>query len=225
MATSFLDFQKTEDGSLTIFSKQFQETYHSRHGAITESLHVYINQGLIYKMRQKDGPLKVGEMGLGTGMNAFLTMQAADKEKRSVFYSSIEAFPLQKAEINRLKTEAWVGENGIYEKMINAADGQKLDLSPYFQFECHHRFWPQTNPFQNLDLLFYDAFAPGSQPELWDEVAMKNAWDSLLPGGVLVTYCAKSYVKRILKQLGFTIERLKGPPGKLEMTRATKPEY
>lgn len=220
MTPSYPQFQKTKDGSLTIFSEQFQETYHSQYGAVTESIHVYIEAGLRFRFSQTEKPLMVGEIGLGTGMNAMLTLQLAENEKRNVSYVSLEAFPVSNEAIRELCTESWAGSR--YKDIMTTPEGETAKFGHYFQFCWHRVQWPEFAPFQPLDVLYYDAFAPNTQPELWDLDACRKAWECLAPGGVLVTYCAKGYVKRNLKEVGFEVEKLKGPPGKAEMTRAVK---
>jgi len=213
--------QKTIDGSLTLFSDVFQETYHSRHGAITESLHIFIENGLRIKLSENQ-ILKVGEIGLGTGLNAMLSLRFAEENKQKIDYFSIEAYPIpEECKSQICDSYSYLGlEN--FEKLLEQKPNLEIDISPTFRFQWFHLKWPEQNPFSELDVLFYDAFAPDSQPELWDELAMKQAYSALKLGGILVTYCAKAYVKRNMKAVGFEVERLKGPPGKLEMTRATK---
>ncbi len=220
MTPSNPEFQKTKDGSLTIFSDRFQESYHSYYGALTESIHVYIEAGLRHRFSQTEVPLRVGEIGLGTGMNAMLTLQAAEQENRKVSYVSIEAYPIPLEMIQELSRESWADSR--FEKMMNTPDGEIIELGSCFQFSWHHDFWPESAPFQQLDVLFYDAFSPNTQPELWNLNACQKAWDCMAPGGILVTYCCKGDVKRNLKEVGFKIKKLVGPPGKAEMLRALK---
>jgi tRNA U34 5-methylaminomethyl-2-thiouridine-forming methyltransferase MnmC len=220
MTPSNREFQKTKDGSLTIFSERFRETYHNEFGALTESIHVYIEAGLRYRFSQSDGLIRIGEIGLGTGMNAMLALQAAEQEKRKVSYVSIEAYPISKDMIRELSSESWA--DARYEQMMSNSEGVEIELGDYFKFCWHHDLWPESTPFHQLDVLFYDAFSPNTQPELWDLSACRKAWESMAVGGVLVTYCCKGDVKRNLKEVGFKIKKLAGPPGKAEMLRALK---
>lgn len=220
MTPSYPEFQKTKDGSLTIFSDRFQESYHSCYGALTESIHVYIEAGLRYRFSQTEGKIRIGEIGLGTGMNAMLALQAAEQEKREVSYVSIEAYPISKDMIRELSSESWA--DARYEQMMTSCEGAEIELGDYFKFCWYHNLWPESTPFQQLDVLFYDAFSPNTQPELWDLNACRKAWESMAPGGVLVTYCCKGDVKRNLKEVGFKIKKLAGPPGKAEILRALK---
>jgi tRNA U34 5-methylaminomethyl-2-thiouridine-forming methyltransferase MnmC len=213
--------QLTEDGSITLFSEKFNETYHSRKGALTESLHVFIETGFEYKSLEKK-EIKIGEIGLGTGLNAILSLEFAQKSGLSIDYCSLEAFPISsqlKLEILEKYPKDFVSE---YQKILNLEAGKREQLNQFFAFSWFNRSWPDFNPFSDLDVVFYDAFAPDTQPEMWDEIALNQVFKSLNEGGILVTYCAKGYVKRNLKKVGFQVESLPGPPGKREMTRATK---
>lgn len=220
MTPSYPQFQKTKDGSLTIFSDRFQESYHSYYGALTESIHVYIEAGLRHRFSQTEGLIRIGEIGLGTGMNAMLALQAAEQEEREVSYVSIEAYPIPPDMIRELSAESWADHR--YQTLMDTQAGETIKLGDCFQFCWHHASWPESAPFQQLDVLFYDAFAPNTQPELWDLNSCRKAWDCMAPGGVLVTYCCKGDVKRNLKEVGFKIKKLAGPPGKAEMLRALK---
>jgi len=211
---------KTKDGSLTLFSEKFQETYHSRHGALTESLHVFIENGLAYKAKSNQ-TVKVGEIGLGTGLNAMLSLQFAQRNQTKIDYVAMEAFPLSNSIKNELIADYHIFNPEIYAKILHQPEAQSIEPDPYFSFQWYEKKWPQANPFEDLDVIFYDAFAPDTQPELWDENAMNAAFSSLKPGGILVTYCAKGYVRRNLINAGFIVERLQGPPGKREMLRGT----
>lgn len=212
---------KTDDGSLTLYSDIFQDTYHSRHGALTESIHVFIENGLAYKANSQQ-TLKVGEIGLGTGLNAMLSFQFAQRNQIRIAYSAIEAFPIS----NEIKTELiadyQIFNSEIYAQILQQTATGIIELASYFSFQWFENKWPESQPFTDLDILFYDAFAPNTQPELWDEKAMNTAFSVLKSGGILVTYCAKAYVRRNLIAAGFKVERLPGPPGKFEMIRAVK---
>jgi len=213
--------QSTGDGSPTLFSSKFNETYHSRHGALAETRHVFIQEGILKKAMQQE-KLRVGEIGLGTGLNAWACLLATISHNLTMEYTSIEAFPPDRETIlDYFPTESEV-ELSWY-KMISAAkSGAPADLHPRFRFGWVEGLWPEINPFSDLDVLLYDAFSPSTQPEMWNESALSTAWRSLKPGGFLVTYCAKGEVKRTLKSLGFEIESPPGPWGKREMTRAIK---
>lgn len=216
------------DGSHTLFNEKLNEHYHSIHGAIQESKHVFIEAGLKQLMREflHENPLKVLEIGLGTGLNAFLTFLEAEEQKIPVKYDAIEAYPLN-AEIagNLNYTELLNATNHkhVFEK-IHACEANRVEvLSSFFTF------YKIINTLDNCvfdkeayDLIYFDAFGPSVQPEMWTEQVFLRLYDSLQANGYLVTYCAKGEVKRTLKKVGFTVESLQGPPGKREMVRAQK---
>ena len=213
----------TEDGSHTLYVEALDETYHSTHGDIQESLHVFINAGLNYCSKSH---LRVLEIGFGTGLNAFLTLLATKKQGVKINYTSLEAFPL---------------ENEIIEQ-LNYTNALRLDSKEKEQFTLLHKVeWESyqkiTDWFnlkkikkellnyqaeEQFDLIYFDAFGPNVQPEMWIKNIFTEMYNCLSNGGVLVTYCAKGSVKRTLKEVGFNLEGLPGPPGKREMTRAIK---
>lgn len=212
---------QTGDGSTTIFLPDLNETYHSRHGAVQESWYVFIEQGLL-KRREK--ALNILEIGLGTGLNALLTLNEAVNRNLSVYYHSLEPFPL--------KEEIWsqlnFGEElKPFHKRLSAihqaAWNQNIVLDPVFALYKDVTKVQDFTPEQRYDLIYYDAFAPSRQAEMWSESLMQKMMDSLHKQGLLVSYCASGQFKRNLKQVGFELESLPGPPGKREMTRAWKP--
>lgn len=211
--------QPTDDGSPTLFSAQFGETYHSRRGAVTESMHVFIQAGFCHVAPGRQS-VRVGEIGFGTGLNAFLTYLKAKDLQVKVAYFAIERFPVEAALIEKYGLATWNTEPTVYNALVSQNNGP---VSDFFYCAVTEGEWPVENPFSSLDVLYYDAFAPNTQPEMWNEMALTAAWNCLNPGGILVTYCAKGAVKRTLQQIGFVVEKLPGPPGKREMMRATRP--
>lgn len=217
----------TADGSVTISVPAAGVTYHSKHGAIQESMHVFIRAGLHY-MLSKDitrNPLRILEMGFGTGLNALLVLQESIRTGIPVAYETIEAFPL---------------ENVVFSQLNYCGQLQAPELQPLF-LELHQSSWDTTHPVTNrfsftkrnttleefcsqepVDLIFYDAFAPSAQPELWTVEIFQKLFDLLSPGGILTTYCSKGDVRRAMMAAGFTVEKIPGPPGKREMVRAKK---
>lgn len=202
------------DGSTTLWVPALDEHYHSIHGALTESKHVFIDAG--FKALSKS-EIRILEVGLGTALNARLTLEAA--VGTSVHYVALEKFPLNSEEI------AAISEAGM------AAEGQFLKVPPMtptllgdaFTFELKTTDLREfTAPQDSFDLIYFDAFAPSAQPELWTDAIFQNMFNILSPGGALVTYCAKGSVKRSMKTAGFEVEALPGPPRKREMTRAWK---
>ncbi len=216
----------TADGSHTLFAPQFDEHYHSVHGAIAESEHVFLNAGFAHL--PKHLPLvRILEMGFGTGLNAFLTCLAAKNQRRTVCYTAIEAYPIATEQALRLNYAEQLGlpdQQPLFEALHRAAPNQQVSIQPHF---CLHQqigdLLTTPLPEAHYHLLYYDAFAPTSQPELWTSAVFEQLYHALLPQGILVTYCAKGSVKRALKEAGFVLETLPGPPRKREMTRATKP--
>lgn len=210
----------TSDGSSTLYAPAFNEHYHSIHGAIQESMHVFIRAGLD-QFPAPDCHLAIWEMGFGTGLNALLTyIHAAG---RSIHYTGIEAYPLDAAMLASLNyAQALEGSEAVYCQLCEAPWDLPLALSAHFTLLKRHIDLADYEPEQPFDLIYYDAFAPNAQPELWSDAVMERLYQWLRPGGVFVTYSAKSSVRRALLQAGFAVEKLPGPPGKREMLRARK---
>ncbi|MBK6904582.1 MAG: tRNA (5-methylaminomethyl-2-thiouridine)(34)-methyltransferase MnmD [Saprospirales bacterium] len=214
----------TSDGSHTVLSAQFGESYHSRFGAVQESRHIFIDAALKFKALQQTR-IKVLEMGFGTGLNALLTLLESRRKGLEVDYSSVEAYPISPEQARSLNfidilQEPWLG--APFSEMHTGPWGQAFSLDEHFVFTKWRSLFEEFAPPSQYDVIYFDAFAPAAQPELWELPLLGKMYDALLPGGVLTTYCAKGSVKRNLKSLGFTLESLEGPPGKREMTRATK---
>ncbi len=215
----------TDDGSSTIYIPEWNESYHSRHGAISESKHVFIENGIA--VLREHNTIKVVEVGFGTGLNALLTYDFARNFNVKVEYHAIEPFPLGQEICNALDYPMQMKQKelvGIQEQM-HSSDNAVIDINQHFQL---HRYKAKLldllNKIIEADIVYYDAFGPRVQSEMWEFENLHAVDKMLRPGGILVTYCAQGEFKRILKQLGYVIERLKGPPGKREMTRATKNE-
>jgi tRNA U34 5-methylaminomethyl-2-thiouridine-forming methyltransferase MnmC len=217
----FLDLIKTEDGSHTLFNARLNEHYHSTHGAIQESRHVFIEAGLKpLSLLKKE--VRILEIGFGTGLNALLTWIEAEKEGLLIQYTAIEPFPLKGDLVTALNYAGELGgkkEADLFIHMHSLESGT-LSLGDNFTLHRDTSTLSDFEPTESFDLIYFDAFAPDVQPELWTETVFEKMARLLVPGGVLVTYCAKGEVKRNMKKAGFSIERLPGPPGKREMTRA-----
>jgi tRNA U34 5-methylaminomethyl-2-thiouridine-forming methyltransferase MnmC len=213
----------TQDGSHTLLSKKFGVSYHSKYGAIKESQHVFIDAGLKARMLRDKEPISILECGFGTGLNALLAYLCAEQHQRIITYEGVEAFPITLEVASSLNyPQILQVPQAPFIKMHEVAWNQQQKLSSYFSFQkTLGKFEEQTYEHQ-FDVLFFDAFAPTAQPELWDLNLLSKAYKALRPGGVLVTYCAKGVVKRTLKAVGFRVETLPGPPGKREMTRGVK---
>lgn len=212
--------QITADGSATMYSPLYNATYHSKHGAVQESMHVFIKHGLLYKYEQKPvGELSVFEMGFGTGLNALLTAEFALSNGANIYYESLELHPLNNEEL------AGVSYNDnklLLEQLHNADWNKEAVINEYFTLQKREADLLNYKPVKQFDVIFYDAFAPSTQPELWTVDVFKKLNDMLNEGGVLVTYCSKSGVRRAMIAAGLNVEKLQGPPGKREMLRAFK---
>lgn len=215
---------KTKDGSNTIFVPEFNETYHSIHGAVQESFHVFIRSGLKFITQLNN--INVLEVGFGTGLNALLSFIDSEDSTRNIKYTSLEAYPLNWDLVSKLNYIDIIF-NGKYSeifKKIHKCDWESFYvLSPHFSLRKHN-VKLQNILFDNeFDIVYFDAFAPRVQSELWTEQIFISIYKSLKPGGILVTYCAKGSVKRALRYVGFELQSIPGPPGKREMSRAIKP--
>lgn len=213
---------RTADGSLTLRHATLDEPYHSRHGAVQESTHVFIKHGLEHRALPA---VDVLEVGLGTGLNLLLTWVRCMEGKLTVNYTALEPYPLTRAQLDALghcEELAWPGLHAPFvELMLGEAE-------VWQQAEGGLRFRRSMASVQALtdeaayDVIYFDAFAPEKQPDMWSDEVFAGMFRALRPGGVLVTYCAKGVVRRTMQAAGFRVERLPGPPGKREMLRATK---
>lgn len=214
---------ETADGSKTIFIAVMDENYHSSHGALQEAMHVFIENGLS-QFKEKE-TLNVFELGFGTGLNALLSMVESDKNKQTINYTGIDAFPVEMELIQQITHEKLVDQKfkESFFKMHSSNWDETQTLTKYFNFKkIHARIQDYTPEESNFDLVYFDAFGPKVQEEMWIPSVLEKMYSLLKPGGILVTYCAKGQFKRDLKSLGFEVEGLPGPPGKREMTRALK---
>lgn len=217
--------QLTADGSPTIAVPDMQVTYHSRYGAVQESRHVFIQAGL-QPVLGLYSRLHVFEMGLGTGLNALLTLQEAIRHQQPVFYQAVELYPLAAEETALLQYGRHVHDDAFdaYLQQLHRCSWEE-DYLLHPLFVLHKKqhnllHLPATPAFH---LIYFDAFAPAAQPELWTEEVFRLLYQKLHPGGVLVTYCSKGVVRRAMLAAGFVVEKLPGPPGKREMLRARRP--
>lgn len=213
---------RTADGSFTLDSHSIGEHYHSLHGALTESRHVYIAQGLLASGKPS---MSVLEVGLGTGLNALLTWMACRDGGLAVDYLALEPYPLPEPLRNHLDHAAVAGQPELaagLAKMLSVPPGVTLDLGDGFHFRSLRLPVQQLDHSVAFDLVYFDAFAPGVQPEMWSEEVFRRVHRALRPGGLLVTYCAKGDVRRAMQAAGLQVERLQGPPGKRHMLRAIR---
>jgi tRNA U34 5-methylaminomethyl-2-thiouridine-forming methyltransferase MnmC len=211
----------TEDGSHSIFSEKYQALYHSKHGAIQESEHVFINAGLQHS--KLDHP-SILEMGFGTGLNALLTMIHCANSSQVVHYETVEAYPLEISQIKKLNylEELKVSSNLRTNFMrLHELSWGEIHQFPKFTFRKHLLKLEEVNLDHKFDIVFYDAFAPLTQEELWTPKIFQHLSQFLNQDAILVSYCAKGSFKRALMSAGFKIEKIPGPPGKREMIRGT----
>ena len=205
---------QTADGSFTLFIPEVEETYHSTHGAVQESMHVFIENGM--KACDKE-MIRVLEVGLGTGLNAMLTLQHATKK---IDYCALEPYPLSKEILNELVTSG----SDQFEMKFHASNvGEWISIQENFSFVRMEIGLEEFSSEEKFDVIYYDAFGPRVEPGLWTLERMQQCFDLLNERGVFVTYCAKGEVRRNLQAAGFIVERLAGPPGKREMLRGVKP--
>ncbi|MDR0743798.1 MAG: tRNA (5-methylaminomethyl-2-thiouridine)(34)-methyltransferase MnmD [Tannerella sp.] len=213
----------TEDGSHTLYVAEMDECYHSTHGAVQESMHVFIRDGLHAFMQQTSGGINVLEIGFGTGLNAFLTLCEAEKWKRPVRYTSLELYPLAADEAVLLNyPEILHADEQWFEKIHRSSWDTEELITPCFTL-CKVKADFTRYELQGLyDVIYFDAFSPEKQPELWSEDGFRKIYAHSTHGAVLTTYCAKGAVRRALQSAGFVVERLAGPPGKREILRGAK---
>lgn len=221
---SSLKIITTHDGSHSLLHEQLNETYHSIHGAIQESNHVFIKHGLDFvKQHSNSSSINLLEIGFGTGLNALLTLQFAHIHNLAIRYITVEAFPVEEAVWSKLNYTESSDSKVWFEKLHRANWNKWVTISPEFQLKKLKTTLQEAVLEQsNFDLIYFDAFAPSKQPEMWEVPMLKKVVDAMKSKGVFVTYCAKGQLKRDLHSLQLTVESLPGPPGKREMVRAQK---
>jgi tRNA U34 5-methylaminomethyl-2-thiouridine-forming methyltransferase MnmC len=216
----------TEDGSHTLIVPELKETYHSTHGAIRESDHIFIREGLqYYSIEKQITGIKIFEVGFGTGLNTLLTALFAEKQNLIVTYETIEAFPLEEGilmELNYLSQLDNGAANDIFTKMHASKWNELVQVSKYLKLRKIHTEIQVHQLSAAYDICYFDAFAPSKQPEMWELNVLEKIHDAMKSGGVFVTYCAQGQLKRNLRNIGFEVFTLEGPPGKKEMIRAIK---
>lgn len=215
---------KTGDGSVTIHLPDWNEQYHSTHGALAEAVYVFIKQGLHYQIETTNSSeIAILEVGFGTGLNALLTFLEADQQHLNIDYTALEAYPLTMSEIEQLNyAELLTISPELYHKLHRCSWESKHELSDMFKLTKRQLFFEQLDTIDTYDLVYFDAFGIRVQPELWSEAIFSRLYRSLKHNGVLVTYAANGSARRAMVQCGFKVDRLPGPPGKRQMMRATK---
>ena len=212
----------TSDGSTTIQLPDWNEQYHSKHGAIQEAYHVFLDTGF-FKIDLQE--IAILEIGFGTGLNAFITFLEAKKLQKKVNYVGVEAYPISMEEFQKLN---YVSElkalefQSVFDEMHRISWEKEHSISKDFQLLKRKQFFQDIQDTAAFDLIYFDAFGAQNQPELWTEEIFLKMYKAMKKEGVLVTYSAKGSVRRAMQAVGFMVERLPGPPGKREMLRATK---
>jgi tRNA U34 5-methylaminomethyl-2-thiouridine-forming methyltransferase MnmC len=213
---------QTLDGSTTIHLTDWDECYHSKHGAIQEAQHVFIKNGLALFPNQEVALL---EIGFGTGLNAFITLLESEKRNQTIHYVGVEAYPVAAEEVLQMNyvVELNAGDQlELFQKMHQCPWGEGTILKDNFTLLKRQQFFENITDIDCFDLIYFDAFGYRVQPELWSTAIFEKMYKALKSGGVLVTYAARGVVKRSMIEVGFTVEKLAGPPGKREMFRAFK---
>jgi len=212
----------TGDGSSSLKIDSWDEPYHSRHGAVQESKHVFIQEGLGII----DSPeVAILELGFGTGLNALLSYEFAKENSKKIQYYGVEPYPLTQNEVAEMNfTEQLANKKleRIFTSLHQADADTWIAIDPFFSFKRVEILFEELKERLSFDLIYHDAFSPNVQPELWNETIFKKSYSLLRTGGILVTYSAKGTVRRTMESVGFEVERIPGPPGKREMIRARK---
>lgn len=213
----------TDDGSTTIHLPEWNEQYHSKHGAIQEAYHVFIKQGL---QELSSSEIAILEIGFGTGLNCFITYLSSLDSSLHIKYTGVEAYPVATEEIEKLNYLSELkAENhrAVFSNIHSSPWENQQEITPQFLLTKQEKFFSDIDDSEAYDLVYFDAFGARVQPELWTEEIFAAMFKALRSGGILVTYAAKGSVRRAMLAVGFEVERLPGPPGKREMLRARKP--
>lgn len=213
----------SEDGSHTVFSKNFDAHYHSIYGALDESVHVFIQSGLFYQLQRGLKSISIFEMGFGTGLNAYLTYLETLRQQAKISYTGIEYYPVDLQLISELNFNGLVQPN--HPEIFQSMHSSSWNAFHQFGEMTFKKIKADIKTFDfesTYDVIYYDAFAPTCQGFLWEQEIQEKFYNALNPGGILVTYCAKGSFKRVLKSLGYQLQSLKGPGKKREMIRAVK---
>jgi len=216
------EIRLTADGSHTIALTDAGITYHSHHGAVGESRHVFIEAGLQPLFQSAAAPIHVLEVGFGTGLNALLTLQEVRLHQQSVLYTAIELFPLSTEEIGQLNYGQLLQDQSAFLAIHEANWEETIAIDPFFTLRKQKSSLLTLEGVHDVTCIYFDAFSPTYQPELWTEAVFHQLYNLLLPGGVLVTYCSKSVVRKAMVAAGFQVAKIPGPWGKREMVRARR---
>ena len=221
MATT--EISKTDDGSDTIYNRDIGESYHSTFGAVQESMHVFISAGL---RQMKNSAVSILEIGFGTGLNALLSLAESMRSGQTIRYIAIEKYPLSATIWNRLNYMEILPDSDphVFNALHDADWNKQTQITDNFSLLklSSDLLDLDYSDFPFIDLVYFDAFSPEKQPELWETIVFRKIAEHCNPGAKFVTYCAKGAVRRSLTEVGYTVERIPGPPGKREMLRGTK---
>lgn len=212
---------QTKDGSTSILLPDWNETYHSKFGAIQEAKHVFIKNGLsLFEGKS----VSILEIGFGTGLNAFITYLEAKNANQKIDYTGVEAYPVSEEDALKMNyvSELDAAYEEIFLKMHKADWNEKVVLDPNFTLQKQNKKFQEIADESKYDLIYFDAFGFRVQPELWSLEIFQIMFKALKPNGILVTYACRSSIKNAMKESGFEVEKLNGPPGKREMLRARK---
>ncbi len=206
---------QTLDGSTTIQIQEWNECYHSKHGAIQEAQHVFIKNGFSLF---KDRSIAILEIGFGTGLNAFITFLEAKKNQQPIDYVGVEAYPISAQELESMNYVSELNASDaseVFDTMHQSDWNEKINLSSDFSLIKRKQLFEEIDDVEKFDLIYFDAFGYRVQPELWSTAIFEKMYNALKPNGILVTYAARGVVKRSMIAVGFTVEKLAGPPGKI----------
>ena len=220
-----LSIINTSDGSHTLYNEKLNETYHSIHGAIQESEHIYIESGIKYFIdNQKKKNIQILEIGFGTGLNVILTYKFSLSHTYTIHYNTIESNPLKMEMVNKLNYIDILGEKykDVFALMHTQKPDEVVSISSKLFFNKQILRLEEFKNKKKYDIIFFDAFAPSKQPEIWSAKNLLKIYDAMEKGAILVTYCSSGKFKKTLDELGYEVEVISGPPGKKEMVRASK---
>ncbi len=216
----------TKDGSKTIHIPEWNEQYHSTHGAIQEAKHVYLKHGLAFFCASegyvKQSQISVLEIGFGTGLNAFLTAIKAEELNLNCSYIGVEGFPISNEELQALNYTETLEYETVFQAIHTCKWEAEVKISKNFKLTKQQKQFLDIKDENQFDVIYFDAFGPRVQPELWTEAIFKNMYKAMKPNGVLVTYCAQGHARRAMISVGFIVSKVEGPPGKRHMLRAVK---
>lgn len=218
---SELRLTTTKDGSHSLLNADLNEHYHSQHGALQESVHVFLRSAFD---RIQKSSVSILEYGFGTGLNALLTLHEAEITQKKIHYTSLEARPLNADITEQLNYAEKAGIDAkLFADLHRAAWNEVVEITPFFSLEKREiRFEDYIAEPHTYDIIYFDAFAPNYHPEAWSADVLSQCFEALKPNGIWVSYCAQGAVRRTLMSVGFDVEKIPGPPGKREMLRGRK---